>query len=493
MSNPATGRRRTLEFVTPQADDFLRAVRAVDPGAARNIQLLESGELGRETHAALDAAREQWPVQPAASVDAITRGGMVILTETDPDKLSDQLLQFADQDDVHIIAPRTARHFRAQPLFLVTIPKSGTHLLRALLRAFGYGEGNDHNYTPEPGTWYCLEFSNTHTRATDFFVDGVRRAPFGNRHHPFPRTPALFLYRNPLDILVSEAMYYQHDGKTLFAGYLSGLELEQRIARLIRDPWLLGSLRDRMSGFIPWLGFANVIPVSFEELVGDAGGGSRELQERVVWSLQLKLHIPGAPADYAARAYDRSAPTFASGRIGLHRETLSDAHRAGLRELGQDYMEEFGFPAGGAGSNPWLPGRMDEFRHRPLRLAPASTGLMPVLVEPDQMFFNIVYFDGRYYGVPCDLGPVDVAALADPQRACLPSNVSLPRLRAQLALGPEHAGVISDWYSLVIAEAIRSPVAPLRRIRHPLGRLMRLIDIYEKLRVRLRRLFPAAK
>ena len=266
---------RNLAFVAPDVDGYLEVMRARQAGVPQRVQLRADGELGRALEAALRADPDQWRVEhlPVGAGAA----GLAVLTETDPEALSEQLLQHADQDFAHIVAPRTVRHFRAQPLFLVTIPKSGTHLMRGLLRAFGYAEGNEHNYRPEPGTWYCLEYSNTHTRAADFFVDSVRRAPFGNRHHPFAYTPTLFLYRNPLDVLVSEANYYHRDGNAIFAGYLGALDREQRLNRLISDPWLLGSLRDRMVAYVPWLDFPNVAPVSFEELVGGAGGGDDEL------------------------------------------------------------------------------------------------------------------------------------------------------------------------------------------------------------------------
>lgn len=99
-----------------------------------------------------------------------------------------------------------------------------------------------------------------------------RRSPFGNRHHPFTTSPAPFIYRNPLDILVSKANYYHRDGNAAFSGYLQGRSFEERLPVLIDDPWLFGSIRDRIVGFVPWLA-PNVIPVSFEELVGARGGG----------------------------------------------------------------------------------------------------------------------------------------------------------------------------------------------------------------------------
>ena len=479
---------RSLAFVAPHVEGYLEAMRALQTGHPQRVQLRTDGELGHALEAALYADPDQWQVEhlPAGAGAA----GLVVLSETDPEALSEQLLHYADQDFVHIIAPRTARHFRAQALFLVTVPKSGTHLTRGLLRAFGYAEGNEHNYTPEPGTWYCLEYSNTHTRAADFFVDSVRRAPFGNRHHPFPHTPTLFLYRNPLDILVSEANYYHRDGNTIYAGYLGSLNREQRLDRLISDPWLLGSLRDRMAAYVPWLGFPNVVPVSFEELIGEAGGGDNELQQQTVWALQLKLHVPGRPEDYARQIFDPDSPTFARGRIGQQHELLGPAQRTALLDLNQDFMEAFGFRLQQAGADDWRPGRAAEFRHRPLRLAPNLSAQIPVLAESSVFDFNLVFFAGCYWAVPRALGPVDIAALPEAQRNCLPHAATAADLRQILELGPEHARLVARWLHTEVVPAI-SRSAPLPS--HPLDFVARMAGVAQRVRVLLRKLRYSTK
>ena len=152
------------------------------------------------------------------------------------------LLDYLDLETGTIVAPMTGYSFRNKPLFVISIPKSGTHLLLELVRAFGYGDGVVCPEEPKPGLWYCLESSNTHTSAHHFFLDTVHRSHFGNRLHPFPKSPVIFIYRNPLDIVVSEANYYHEDGKTAFSGYLNHLCFEERLIRLIDDPWLLGTI-----------------------------------------------------------------------------------------------------------------------------------------------------------------------------------------------------------------------------------------------------------
>lgn len=325
----------------------------------------------------------------------------------DDDSLSGALMGFVDLEDGVVVAPVTARHFRNQPLFLISIPKSGTHLLYELVQAFGYGAGISLPDTPLPMNWYCLEYANSHTSARDFFIDTVRRAPFGNRHHPFPHTPTLFIYRNPLDIVVSEANYYHRDGNTVFEGYFAGLSFEERLLRLIDDPWLMGSIRDRVGGFIPWLSFPNVVPLSFEELIGPNGGGDLNIQTRLIWSLQLKLQVDGNARDFGDQVFNKNSATFHAGQIGAHRTLLTDRARAQLDTLPKDYLEAFGYDDHSAPNPTRYSHRIDEYRRRAIKLAPVRFDDTPIVVEYNYLGHNIVRFRGKFYGVPFEAGAID--------------------------------------------------------------------------------------
>lgn len=368
-------------------------------------------------------------VLPAAEWGAVD----AVVLESKDDGLPDDLLQLLDLPHLRVLAPRTTDYYANRPLFLISIPKSGTHLLYKLAEALGYARGIVHEEFPVPGQWYCVEYSNSHTVARDFFVDTVRRAPYGNRHHAFTNAPAVFIYRHPLDVLVSEANYYHRDGKTAFAGYLSGLSFEQRAHRLLEDPWLLGSLRDRIAGFSPWLDFPNVIPVSFEELVGTEGGGTLEDQLRLIWSLQLKLQVPGAPRVYADQIFDRESPTFYQGRAGAWRSSLSAEHLARFRALNQDFMNVFGYDLEAADGS--MPRRAAEFRRRPLRVAPPLLDKEPIALEYNYLGFNLLRHAGWIYAVPQPLGPgFDLGKQPERRLRMLPRERSLQALRHGLSL-----------------------------------------------------------
>jgi len=327
-----------------------------------------------------------------------------ILFLPDAKKLSCELIKFIDLERGKIIAPKTKQYFENMPLFLISIPKSGTHLLYKLAENFGYIANGNCPDNPKGGKWYFLDSMNSHTSTT--FLDFNKSS--SNLYHPFLKSPALFIYRNPMDILVSESNFYHRDGKTAFWSYFNDLSFEERLLKLIDDPWLLGSIRGRMKDFISWLDIKNVIPISYEELVGPNGGGSERLQIKLIWSLQLKLHIPGDPGHFAKSVYDKNSPTFHKGRIGNFKKYFTDKAYEKFYGLPQDFVEQFGYNINYQKTDNLIPTRLNEFRARPLVLSEANFEKTPILMESSYFNHNIVKFKSRYYGVPRFLGNLHI-------------------------------------------------------------------------------------
>ena len=336
---------------------------------------------------------------------------VILMFSIDGEILTSMLMDYLEDTKVFIVAPITENYFKKKPLFLISIPKSGTHLLYELVQSFSYKAGVVCPDEPLPGFWYCVEYSNSHTAARDFFIDRVRRSPFGMRDHPFMRSPALFIYRNPLDILVSEANYYHKDGKTPFAGYLSKYPFKERLLKLVDDPWLLGSIRDRIGKFIAWLDFPNVIPVSFEELIGRNGGGDIGAQTKLIWSLQLKLKIPGKPGEFGGKIFSKESATFNEGQIGMHMRHFTTSAYNKFYSLPQDFMESLGFSSKDKDENIKISRRSDEFRLRPFVYSKVNFDNTPITVVPNYLDYNIVKYKGFYYGVSHRLGPRDLSKL----------------------------------------------------------------------------------
>jgi len=430
-----------LRFVDGSSDSFLNALAEIPAGQAKcRVWLVPSASDPTLAEEILKHAPPGFSLR-VAPPDTTTPFSLpddfspdiALLLENNPEILSLQLINFVDIPGILVIAPLTSHHWSKRPLYLISIPKSGTHLLYELANAFGYWQGINCVHEAQPAHWYCIEYSNSHTVAKDFFVDTVRRQAFGNRHHPFMRAPALFIYRNPLDVLVSEANYYHLPGKTSFAAYLDKRSFTERLEVLLGNDWLLGSLRERIGGFIPWLHFANVAALSFEELIGNHGGGDDELQAMAIWSLQLKLHIPGRPSDYTRKLFNRDSATFNEGRIGSFAEKIPARTLARFFGLPQDFMHELGYsrPPGMLRGllnrvlrhvAPRLLARREiaktpaftaELRKRPLTCSGDVFNETPITLETDYLGYNIIRLRGRFLGVPQKLGPIDLAERFD--------------------------------------------------------------------------------
>lgn len=436
---------RQLHLLTPKADVFLEVLQPLwsEAKTARQIHIIGDNALANSLASA--AGTQGISIERGQNLCTTEAVGpqLIIFTETDGERLSAQLLSCADMDDVIIVAPVTDWHFSQKPLFLISIPKAGTHLLHELAKALGYAEGVKLPEFPRGQTWYCVEYSNSHTRAADFFVDSVRRAPFGNRHHAFMRTPALFLFRHPLDILVSEAHYYNRDGKTAFAGWLSQLSFSERILRLVQDNWLIGSLRDRIGSFLPWMEFPNVISLSFEELVGTSGGGNKDAQLRLIWSVQLKLQVPGSPDVIAAHVFNPDSATFRSGKIGGYADDLPPEIIRKFISENTDILEHLGYDLHGA---PGLPCNRDQHRRQPVAYSHVDYSNMPLLVQDDFLGCNLVQYGNRVYAVPIAAGHVALDELSTDILSELPSARSISELKSLLLIG--HSGLAQNRRAL---------------------------------------------
>ncbi len=322
---------------------------------------------------------------------------LVILFEDGPEQLANILHEYIDDESTALIAPITNKYFKNTPLFLISIPKAGTHLLFELAKAFGYTARGTSPEPPKGGEWYYVDNSNAHTRAKHFFVEGVYKGDFGLRDHPFAYSPAIFNYRNPADIVVSEANYYHKKGKTAFYNYFAHDDFNQRLAKLINDPYLLGNIRDRILDFLAWPDFGNVIPASFEELIGSKGGGSDSTQKKLIWSLQLKLQVPGDPEEFGRAIFKEDSDTFFKGQCGGYRDKFDAGHYQAFREQPQDFLQRLGYTI--EENDTVFSSRIDEFRQRKLSVDKAEAW-PPYIIDNQFLDHRIIRYQDSYYGVP---------------------------------------------------------------------------------------------
>jgi hypothetical protein len=338
----------------------------IAPGSVQAVSLANLVRAQLSPDVKVEALTElpDFSVNDTAGVGASTA---CVVVPREGQDLAPLLLRFLDWRGGCVIAPETAHSFARSPLFLVAMPKAGANLLVEFARRLGYRDGVEFKESAEPAHWYYLDHSNPHTSACDFFNSSLRRNPSDPCAQAFPRTPTLFIYRNPLDIWVAEGDDIQKAGSALALGYLHELSHEKRLECLLDDPWLLGSLRDRVGRFIAWLGFPSVIPLSYEELVGTKGGGDDRAQEDLVWSIQLKLRISGQPRRLVAGMVEAGSVALEDGYAGRYRKVLTNPLFNQFLRTNQDFMDILGYTAQGQVHGPFSENTA-AFRRQSLRL-----------------------------------------------------------------------------------------------------------------------------
>jgi adenylyl-sulfate kinase len=331
---------------------------------------------------------------------------VVLLEDEDPDRLSEMLLSCLNMERGTVLAPVTEYYYKNRPIFITTIPRSGTHMLLGLLQAWGIEQ--NFSSVPAVGKWNTLNDYSYHAPCLDFFKNEWFD-PLGT--HPLFRYPGIFMYRNPLDIIISELKWFEKDINA-FSHYLNTLEhQDEKLLSIIDDKYVFGSIRDRMLRYIGWLNFSNIIPVSYEELVGSRGGGDDDEQKRTIWSIQLKLHIPGAPSETGKKFYNENSPTFWRGKIGSHREIFKDKHYQCFKSLNQDFMKDMGYEIGTTST----PRHIGKFRSRSLKFFhPSDEELWSQrLVKESYYGYNIVKVSGGFAAISQENGYLDLSNSSD--------------------------------------------------------------------------------
>jgi hypothetical protein len=388
---------RYLEFFEPDARVAIEKSleRAFELGA-RKAMVIGPNPCGVELANILRKIGMSWIERQLVAFRKpdIADADLVLVTGGNGADVSRALHDCIDRN-IAVIAPITEHHCSKRTVFLLSIPKAGTHMVIRLFDLMGLSRSPER--APKPGTWSTPVGYHYHAPCRDL-MRGDWCDPMG-RQLLF-RSPAIFVYRNPLDIIVSELDWFVRSEHT-FSGYLNCCaNRSEQLERLIADDTVMGNIRDRINGYVGWMSFNNVIPVSYEELVGERGGGSEAEQLDTIWAMQLKLHLGGSPHEYGSRLYDPTSATFSKGRIGRHRECFEERHFTLLKSLPQDFMQALGYAAGATISS-----RIKELRQRPLVVKELSPNVLytPRLVRESLMGSNIVEIAGKYFPVQQDI------------------------------------------------------------------------------------------
>lgn len=248
-------------------------------------------------------------------------------------------------------------------------PKAGTHVLSTLL-----------------GRMPQVMFSGRHYNLNDFLLDGrgagdgpafdwaqvgkrygrVRPGQFATGH--FPADPefqrvlgdlgmrSIVIFRDPRDMVVSQAFYIRslkrHRLHEMYAGFPTvSAAIDAAIAGVPSGPHGLGhpSMADRMESYVGWTDADGVLTVRFEDLVGEAGGGSRAAQLKAVSDIANHIERPLEDSQLERicdQVFAPSSATFRKGQIGDWRNHLTPEQVEIFRARSGDHLIRLGYESG---------------------------------------------------------------------------------------------------------------------------------------------------
>ncbi len=245
------------------------------------------------------------------------------------------------------------------PVFLDSVPKSGTHLLAKALMGFPKMDHSGRHMDRKTIAEFVdndVEFPTEGREdiniQSDFpwikrLLQSVPAGRFITAHLPYHfkihqileqmNFKILVMMRDPRDVVLSWADYIAKEKNHLLYPFFRNTDREYRIicgikgvSSDITKTRPQPPIAQLINGHMKWKRQGGAFLVQFEQLVGEKGGGTRESQYRLLEQLRDYLEIEKAPKslEHICDTLFGGTYTFNSGTIGRWRTQFSDKHKA---------------------------------------------------------------------------------------------------------------------------------------------------------------------
>ncbi len=348
-----------LVLTAPKLPEVSEAIELFKSQGRRQAAIISDATTALAELLVAEFARHRLPAPVIAdSLDSATKAeGLdgLFVAVSDSTELSGLLTRLTRVAGVFVWAPKTAHYFKSRPVFVQSVPKSGTHVVFECLKAFGYAKPPSLDLPHfdalfEDGVFYNLQhmpisrLSSPYLRYPSFF-------------YSLARSVTVFIVRDPRDTAVSLAHYLaSQTNYHITTALFRRMPADERVSRVITGEYpipiylnrylnLTGSIRGLFDLYLTWWRdtFPNVWRLRYEDIIGASGGGDIERQLQTIWGLQLALHVPGRPGDYNDRIFSQSALTFRRGQVGDYLIDFTQDHHELFEQSAGDLLGVLGY------------------------------------------------------------------------------------------------------------------------------------------------------
>ena len=239
------------------------------------------------------------------------------------------------------------------------MPKSGSHLIIQVLQGLtslgpfvnpGFPPVNrseDNHKLPEAAVLENLQ----RMRSGDIAYGYVHSHPLFIQELTRPGKAAVFVYRDPRDMIVSHVfyateMYDQHGMRQYYTQQLNNMEerINAAIQGVAEEGAVLSSVREKYENYLGWLEVPQVLSLRFEDLILER---DRALSRLLVYLCERGFE-PKVDQEVAVERLKRAiAPsrsgTFRRGKPGNWREYFTPGNKALFKDIAGDLVVRLGY------------------------------------------------------------------------------------------------------------------------------------------------------
>ncbi|NGX34280.1 MAG: hypothetical protein K1060chlam1_00631 [Candidatus Anoxychlamydiales bacterium] len=230
---------------------------------------------------------------------------------------------------------------------ILTIPKSGTHLLGKLL-ALATGRTKSEKY----GCWFSPKYMQNIKEHNDEFILGHDLGFLTVSNIKF-----ITSYRDFRDIIISwiHDVHWKKtknwdipkkDFQNILTQFLKDFKTKNLNNEYLQDMWFVLKVANFwQQTFKEKEKNSNVFFVKFEDIIGEKGGSSASVQQQTIKHLTnfLNISLSKNQLDYLCQVLHGKSVTFRKGIIGNWQDVFTQEHKKLFKELFNDFLVDFGY------------------------------------------------------------------------------------------------------------------------------------------------------
>lgn len=224
-------------------------------------------------------------------------------------------------------------------IFVNSIPKAGTHLLTAELEKFRelqHSQVMIHKHDIAAGEHWRAD-TPADMKKLAKMIRGIRGRQIFAGHLYYNKdvigavedigAKTVFVYRDPRDLIVSMIFYAKGLRRHALHSFMNAREDQFDQVKAIvdgrsADP-LINSMRKALPGYLGFLEDERVCAVSFEDLVGERGGGTFEKKYDALRRVARHCDLPTDTLKAQAEGAAKATATLRKGKANAWGEVLS--------------------------------------------------------------------------------------------------------------------------------------------------------------------------